>query len=82
MFRVIELLVHRLRTIGIEIEFIANYPWVYLDSVNGVKVTGTHMARHGFTSFMISGANDKYIFYSEETFKKIREMIRKDVPNG
>lgn len=45
--------IHRLAKIGITVEFIGNYPWVYLDKVNGKKVTGTFMADHGFTVFFL-----------------------------
>ena len=42
---------NRLKKIGIEVEFIGNYPWLYLDKVNGKKVTGRLHANHGFTVF-------------------------------
>jgi hypothetical protein len=44
--------VNRLAKIGIKVELIGNYPWVYLDTVCGNKVNATLQADHGFTVFM------------------------------
>ena len=44
-------LVTRLNNIGIEVTLTANYPWIYLNSVNGNRVTETFHANHGFTIF-------------------------------
>lgn len=44
--------VQRLRKIGIEIELIGNFPWVYLHTVNGNRVTEKFHANHGFTVYM------------------------------
>lgn len=46
--------VSRLRRLGVEVELSGNYPWVYLDKVNGKKVKGTFRADHGFTVFLQS----------------------------
>lgn len=35
---VVNRLVPRLRKIGINVELFGNYPWIYLDKVNGNKV--------------------------------------------
>jgi len=44
----ISLFVKRLEKIGIKVELIGNFPWVYLDKVNGVKIEGSFRANHGF----------------------------------
>lgn len=46
---VLSALVERCRAIGIELKLAGNYPWVYLDSVNGKRVTERFYANHGFT---------------------------------
>lgn len=38
----------RLQKIGIQVSFVGNYPWVYLDTVNGKKVTEKFHSEHGF----------------------------------
>ena len=65
--------VHRLSKIGIKVELIGNYPWVYLDKVNGIKVKGRLQANHGFTVFF-RGQHDT-ITDIPLIFNKIRETI-------
>jgi len=35
--------------LGIKCDFIGNYPWVYINRINGKKVTEKFCAEHGFT---------------------------------
>lgn len=69
--------VNRLAKIGIDIKLSGNYPWVYLDSVNGVSVSETYMAEHGFTAFWQPIRANQEIRFSDrrEVFKMIRKMI-------
>lgn len=75
----IEIFAKRLLKIGIQVEFIANYPWIYLDSVNGNKIKDTFYGNRGFTAFFLntnlkSKSLIKYkITDIDEVFKKIRE---------
>ena len=46
---VINRLVPRLKRIGINVRLAGNYPWIYLDEVNGKRVTEKYLANHGFT---------------------------------
>lgn len=41
----------RMEKIGIKIQLVGNYPWIYLDSVNGNRVQREDFvnANHGFT---------------------------------
>lgn len=70
----------RLKNIGIEVEMFGNYPWIYLDKVNGKKVKGTFQANHGFTVFFRAirpGEPDK-ITDIPVIFSKIRETLCQD----
>jgi hypothetical protein len=40
----------RLSKIGIKIELSLNYPWIYIDRINGKKVTEKYLGNHGFTA--------------------------------
>jgi hypothetical protein len=65
--------VKRLKRIGVDVELIANYPWVYMTKVNGVPVTEKFMANHGFTAFFAATAerwSDR-----RKVFAKIRELL-------
>jgi len=70
----IDKFVVRLKRIGINIQLSANYPWIYLDSVNNKEIWDTFRADHGFTAFFfvkddITWSNRRAVF------KKIREML-------
>ncbi len=67
----------RLKKIGIEVKMIGNYPWVYLDKVNGKQVKGTFWADRGFTIFfkpIRPGQKDKMTDITT-IFNKIRETL-------
>lgn len=67
----------RLKKIGITIEMIGNYPWVYLDKVNGKKVKGNFEGNHGFTVFFKAIKNGEPDKITDITtiFAKIRETL-------
>ena len=65
--------INRLKKIGIEVELVGNYPWIYLDKVNGKKVVDKFQANHGFTVFFL-GSPDK-ITDITVIFKQIRKML-------
>jgi hypothetical protein len=71
---VINRLVPRLRKIGIDVELFGNYPWIYLDKVNGIKVKEKFCANHGFTIAFIP-LNDEKMELTDirEIFKTIRK---------
>jgi hypothetical protein len=41
--------VDRMRKLGILVELVGNFPWIYLDKVNGHRVTEKFEGNHGFT---------------------------------
>ena len=67
----------RLTKIGIDVELVGNYPWVYLAKVNGVSIEETYMAEHGFTAFFQPIRTDQEIRFSDrrEVFKMIRKAL-------
>lgn len=70
-------LVYRLDKLGIKVEFSGNYPWVYLDSVNGVRVKERFKANHGFTAMFtpVRVGEDPYFPDLKKLFSKIREIV-------
>jgi len=65
--------VKRLKRIGVEVELVLNYPWVYMTKVNGVLVTEGFMANHGFTAFFV--ARGERWSDRRKVFAKIRELL-------
>ena len=77
MENVITTLKNRLSKIGIEIEMSGNYPWIYLDKVNGNRIKQEDFtANHGFNIAWFGIKNDDKIKFAEDP-KKIISLIRK-----
>lgn len=71
---VINRLVPRLRKIGVDVELFGNYPWIYLDKINGNKVKEKFCATHGFTIAFVPLNDDKMQLTDiTEIFKIIRK---------
>lgn len=72
--------VNRLNKIGITVELSGNYPWVYLDSVNGYPVHERFYANHGFTVFFspVRSGQKETISDISVVFKKIRQMLTEE----
>jgi hypothetical protein len=75
--------VDRMNRIGIDVKLAGNFPWIYINSINGKRVTETFQANHGFTVAFLPIKNDKEIEFTDitETFKLIRKYITKDKSN-
>ena len=66
---------NRLLKIGITIEMYSNYPWVYLDKVNGIEVEEVFFSNHGFTiGFNPTKVGHEFMYTD---IGKIFEIIRK-----
>ncbi len=62
---------NRLKKIGIETEYAANYPWIYITHINGKRVVERFEANHGWTI----GYQNKEFTFSD--IKEIFKLIRK-----
>lgn len=82
----IEIFINRLKKLGISIDLINNYPWIYINKINNIKVKEKFMAEHGFTLVFLPIRNDQELFFSniKEIFKIIRnyECERKSKCNS
>lgn len=67
--------VDRLKKIGIDIQLVGNYPWIYIDTINDKRVTETFEAEHGFTVAFLPAMKGKELFFTDisEIFKLIRK---------
>ena len=76
---VLERLIKRLNKIGIDIELAGNYPWIYLEYVNGnrIKEEDYYYGNHGFTIAFLPITLDKKMEITDikKTFKVIRKYI-------
>ena len=65
---------NRLKMIGIDIELVSNYPWLYIIEINGIVVTEIHKSEHCFTLAYLPIRNNQEIQFTDlkEIFKLIR----------
>ncbi len=70
----------RLSKIGIDVSCSGNFPWVYIDKINGNKVKEKHNSEHGFVvGYAPIRLGSKFTF---ETLSEIFKIIRKYINNG
>lgn len=67
----------RMKKLGITIELFGNYPWVYLDKINGRKVTEKFEGNHGFTIAFLPIRKGQIMKFTD--LKTIFMLIRKYV---
>lgn len=75
----LKVLKKRLKKVDIEVEFAANYPWIYLDTINKKRVTEKYCADHGFTIGFLPMSRDKPFHFTELSviFKLLRKYCKK-----
>ena len=78
----INVFVRRMKRIGIELQLFGNYPWIYLDSVNGNRIMKEdyYHANHGFTIGWYGiklGSVPHLIEDRDLIFKMIRKYLTK-----
>lgn len=66
----IQIFVDRLNKIGIKIELVGNYPWVYVTEINDRKIREKFASDHGF---VVAIGNHIYL---KEFFQLIRKNIK------
>jgi hypothetical protein len=59
----------------IDVKLVANYPWIYIDSINGERVTEKFYGNHGFTIAFIPVKKDQELQFTD--LKEIFKLIRK-----
>jgi len=72
--------INRLKKLGINVELVANYPWIYLDKINGKKVTERFRAEWGFTVAFAPIRRDQPLHFTDtkEIFKLIRKYLNSE----
>ena len=67
----------RMKKLNIDIELMGNYPWIYIDSINGnrIKREDYFEGNHGFTIGFLPIRPDQEFHFTDIT--KIFELIRK-----
>ena len=71
----LEKFVARMDALKIDVKLVANYPWIYIDSINGERVTEKFYGNHGFTIAFIPVKKDQELQFTD--LKEIFKLIRK-----
>ena len=68
----------RLKKISIKVKLGGNYPWIYIEHINGKSVTETFQANHGFTLAFTPIKKGKEIEFTDitEIFKLLRNYYK------
>ena len=74
----IDIFIKRLQKININLELVMNFPWIYINRINGVRVTETFRAEHGFTLAFLPIRVDQELDFTDikEIFKLIRKYVK------
>lgn len=67
--------IRRLKKVGICVSIVGNYPWIYLDSINGKRITETFQGNHGLTIMFLPIRPGTKMEFTD--IKYIFEIIRK-----
>lgn len=67
--------VKRMEKLGIDIKLVGNYPWIYIDEIDGKRVTEKFQGNHGFTIAFISLKKEQDVNFTDigEIFRLIRK---------
>jgi len=73
----LKVFVDRMKRININIKLVGNYPWIYIDEINGKRVTEKFEGNHGFTIAFLPVRVDRELEFTDisEIFKLIRKYI-------
>lgn len=71
----ITIFVNRMNKIGIDIKLKSNYPWIYIDEINGKHVIEKFQSDYGFTIAFSPIRKEQEIKFTDinKIFKLIRE---------
>lgn len=68
----------RMKKLNINIDLIGNYPWIYIDKINGKKVTERFEGNHGFTIAFLPVRVGQELRFTDigEIFRLLRKYCR------
>jgi len=71
----ITVFVERLQKLDIEVKLGGNYPWIYIDYINGKRVTEKFQGNHGFTLAFTPIKKGQELKFTD--IKEIFKLVRK-----
>ena len=81
MYTKLDSFMERMEKLGINIELASNYPWIYIEKINGnrIKSEDYFQGNHEFTIAFLPIRNDQELKFTDigEIFKLIRKYRKK-----
>lgn len=71
----LDIFVNRLKKINVDVKLSSNFPWIYIDYINGKRVTEKFKAEHGFTVAFYPIRENQNIEFTD--LKEIFKLIKK-----
>jgi len=67
--------VDRMKKLGIDIKLVGNYPWIYIDEINGKRVIEKFQGNHGFTIAFLPIRKEQELNFTDigEVFRLVRK---------
>lgn len=74
----LNIFIKRLKKLNIDTTYLNNYPWIYLETVNNIRVTDKYNSEYGFViGYAPIRANQEFNFTDLSIiFKTIRKYVR------
>jgi len=75
---ILKTFINRMNRLGIDVKLAGNFPWIYIQEINGKRVTETFEGNHGFTIAFLPIRNNQQMRFTDiaEIFKLIRKYVK------
>ena len=75
---ILKTFIDRMNRLGIDVKLAGNFPWIYIQEINGKRVTETFEGNHGFTIAFLPIRNNQQMRFTDiaEIFKLIRKYVK------
>lgn len=75
---ILKTFINRMNRLGIDVKLSGNFPWIYIQEINGKRVTETFEGNHGFTIAFLPIRNNQQMRFTDiaEIFKLIRKYVK------
>lgn len=72
---ILKVFIKRMDRLGIKVELVGNYPWIYIDKINGKKVEEKFEGNHGFTIAFLPIRKEQKMKFTDigEIFRLVRK---------
>lgn len=72
---ILDVFVKRMKKLNIDVELAGNYPWIYIDKINGKKVKEKFEGNHGFTIAFLPIRKEQKTEFTDigEIFRLVRK---------